>query len=156
MNDHVPLRVSVHRGRPNVMAAKTVVRPKLFPGKAHIGIVRDGRPRLGSSFLFMVSFRFRQQIPGGAREEEKPSRQDTAKQDSYHVPLSVRNPWPSEEALRFDYARRLACPIRRRLLLLCWDLASNRGRWSNGFPKDHRVHSERHLGGPSGRSVRGS
>ena len=89
MNDHVPLRVSVHRGRPNVMAAKAVVRPKLFPGKAHIRIVRDAPLRRGSSFLFMVSFRFGQQIPGGAREEEKPSRQDTAKQDSYHVPLRL-------------------------------------------------------------------
>jgi len=50
----------------------------------------------------MVSFRLGQQIPGGAYEKEKPTRQDGAKQNSYHVPLSIRNPWLSEEAARFD------------------------------------------------------
>jgi hypothetical protein len=30
MNDHVPLRVTIHGGRPNVVTTHTIVGPKLF------------------------------------------------------------------------------------------------------------------------------
>jgi len=30
MNDHVPLRVTIHGGRPNIVATHTIIRPKLF------------------------------------------------------------------------------------------------------------------------------
>lgn len=56
MDDHVPLRVVVHCGRPNVVAAQTVVRPELFASKAHIGIVSDDTARFGNSILFRVGF----------------------------------------------------------------------------------------------------
>src|SRR5262249_7393526 len=30
MNDHIPWRVTIHGGRPNIVATHTIIRPKLF------------------------------------------------------------------------------------------------------------------------------
>ena len=56
MNDHIPLRVTVHCRRPNVMAAQAIIRPKLFAAKAHVGTARDRTARLGSRFPFCFRF----------------------------------------------------------------------------------------------------
>ena len=69
VNNDVPLRVGIHRGRPNVVAAQTVVRPKLFAAETHIGIVRDRVARMR---------RFGKQVRGRAGEENKQSREQTA------------------------------------------------------------------------------
>ena len=52
MQDHVPLRVAIHRGRSNIVAAHTIIRPKLFAVKAHVGIARDCAARLVVCFPF--------------------------------------------------------------------------------------------------------
>ena len=56
MDDHVPLRVVVHCRRPDIVAAQTVVRPELFTGKAHVGIISDDTARFGNRFLFRLGF----------------------------------------------------------------------------------------------------
>src|SRR5581483_11783239 len=38
MDDYVPLRIGIHCGWSNVVAAHAVVRPKLFASKSHVGI----------------------------------------------------------------------------------------------------------------------
>lgn len=45
MNDNVPLRVAVHSGRANVVAAETIIRPELFATEAGGGISRSGSAR---------------------------------------------------------------------------------------------------------------
>ena len=67
MNDHVPLRVAIHCGRSNIMAAQTIVRPKLFPRKTHVGITRGRAARFARRFP--VFFRVRKQIHARADEE---------------------------------------------------------------------------------------
>ena len=97
MNDHVPLRVTIHRRRPNIVTAETIIRPKLFASETHIGIARGGIARRG--IRLPVSFRLGKQ--SRADEEYKQSREDTAIQSCYDVTLLSRNPWSSEEAERF-------------------------------------------------------
>jgi hypothetical protein len=67
MNYHVPLRITIHRGRPNVVAAQAIIRPKLFTAETHVGIARDRTARLGRRFPFC--FRIRKQ--GHARVDEE-------------------------------------------------------------------------------------
>src|SRR5947207_6669999 len=154
MNNHIPLRVSIHCGRSNIMAAQTIVRPKLFPRKTHVGIARDRIARLGRRSLFC--FRVRKQSQARADEEYEESCEETATQHSNHIAPLLRTLWLFEKTERSCCALRWACPTHTRLSLQCWGLASNRGQASNGFPKDRLGHSDRDLGGPSGRSVRGS
>jgi hypothetical protein len=96
MHDHVPLRVTIHCGRPNIVAAQTIIRPKLFTSETHIGIARGGIARRG--IRLPVSFRLGKQ--SRADEEYEQSREDTAIQSCYHVTLLSRNLWLSEEAER--------------------------------------------------------
>src|SRR6266481_9090968 len=123
MNDHVPLRVAIHRGQSNIMAAQTVIRPKLFTAETHIGIARGGSARRVS--LLPVCFRLGKQAQSRAREKQNESHEDAAIQCCYHVTLWLRNPWPSERTERSCCAHRLAYPIHTRLSLRCWGLASN-------------------------------
>src|SRR5438876_7879504 len=67
MNDHIPLRVTIHCRRSNVMAAHTIVGPKLFTAKTHVGIVRDRTARFGRRLPFF--FRVRKQVHARADEE---------------------------------------------------------------------------------------
>ena len=90
MNDHVPLRVTIHGGRPNIVAAHTIIRPKLFAAEAHVGIVRDDTARV--AIRLPVCFRFRKQVPGRAGEKYNPSHEDAAVQCCYHTILSSRSP----------------------------------------------------------------
>ena len=59
MNDYLPLCVTMHGGRSNIVATHTIIRPKLFPAEAHVGIVRDCVARL--DIRLAVCFGFRKQ-----------------------------------------------------------------------------------------------
>src|SRR5437870_13655453 len=113
MNDHIPLRVTIHCRWSNIMAAQAIVRPKLFPAKTHVGIARDRTARLGRRFPFC--FRFRKQCQARAYEEEEQGCKETAIQHSNHMTPFLRNLWLSEKTERSCCARRSACPIRTRL-----------------------------------------
>jgi len=67
MNDDIPLRVTIHCWWSNVVAAQTIIRPKLLAAKAHVGIARDGIARLGS--WLPICFRVAEQIQSRAGEE---------------------------------------------------------------------------------------
>ena len=123
MNDHVPLCVAVHCGRSNIMAAQTIIRPKLFATEAHVGIVRGRTARRVRPFP--VCFRLGKQAHSRAREEWNQSREYAAIEGCYHVTCWLKNPWPSEKTECFYYARRWVCPIHTRLSLQCWGLANN-------------------------------
>src|SRR5262249_29413131 len=113
MNDYVPLRVAIHCGRSNIMAVHTIVRPKLFTGKTHVGIARDGSARLG--WRFLVCFGVSKQVHARADEEQKEGYCETALQHFNHMPPLLRNPWLPEKTERSCCVRHLAYPIHRRL-----------------------------------------
>ena len=98
MHDHVPLRVAIHGGRSNIVAAHTIIRPKLFAAKAHVGIARDCAARLGGCCL--ICFWPGKQIPAGTGAKEQNQSCDVAAIPC-HIDSSVRNPWPPEEGAHF-------------------------------------------------------
>jgi hypothetical protein len=67
MNDYIPLSVTVHGGRSNVVAPHAIVGPKLFTTKAHERIARDRTARFRSGLPVYVGFG--KHIPVRAGEE---------------------------------------------------------------------------------------
>ena len=81
MNNHVPLRVSIHGGRSNVMAAQTIIRPQLLARETHVGIARACVAR------FAYGFRFRacKEIHARADQEQEQGDPGSALQHSNHI-----------------------------------------------------------------------
>ena len=124
MNDYIPLCVTIHCRRPDVVAAQTIVRPKLFTAELHAGITRGRTARLGGRFP--VCLWSGQPIPADADENEQDQSCEVAAVDCCnHIISSLRNPWRLEEVGRFYCARPPDCPTHTRLSLQCWGLASN-------------------------------
>ena len=71
MNNHVPLRVAIHGRRSNIVAAQTIIRPKLFAAKAHVGIARDCAARLVIVFWFALGPANRIPAAAGAKEQNQ-------------------------------------------------------------------------------------
>ncbi len=92
MNDHVPLRVTIHGGRPHIMAAHAIVSPKLFAAQAHVGIARDCAARLRCG---LICLRPGKHIPTRTHTNEHNQSYDMAAIPC-HIGLSSRNPWLSE------------------------------------------------------------
>ncbi len=98
MHDHIPLRVAIHSGRSDIVAAQTIIRPKLFAAKTPVGIAGNCAGRLVGCCL--ISLWPGKRIPTGTRAKEQNQNCDVAAIPC-HIDSSVRNPWPPEEEAHF-------------------------------------------------------